>query len=74
MLKGKPALVVEVDAAEKDTPAVVRRRAQDERRAKAVEAIQSDAFVQDLCKTFGAKVDPELVQPVSESDGADSGN
>ncbi len=74
VFKGRPALVVEVDSPDKDTPAVVRRRTQDQRRAKAVEAIQSDAFVQDLCKTFGAKVDPELVQPVSESNGADSGS
>ncbi len=74
VLRGKPALVVEVDAPNEDTPAAVRKRAEENRRAKAVEAIQGDAFVQDLCNTFGAKVDPELVQPMPGSDGADSGD
>ncbi len=74
VFRGKPAVIVEIDTPEEDTPAMVRKRAEESRRAKAVEAIQGDAFVQDLCNTFGAKVDPELVQPVPGSKGADSGD
>ncbi|MDH3316229.1 MAG: DNA polymerase III subunit gamma/tau [Gammaproteobacteria bacterium] len=73
VLRGQPAVVIEVDTPDNDTPATVRKRAEENRRAKAVKAIQSDAFVQDLCKTFGAKVDPELVQPVPGSKGSDAG-
>jgi DNA polymerase-3 subunit gamma/tau len=72
VFRGKPVLVVEVDTPSVDTPAVVRKRVEEKRRAKAVEAIQGDAFVQDLCNTFGATVDPELVQPIPRSKGADS--
>jgi DNA polymerase-3 subunit gamma/tau len=71
-LPGRPAVVVEVEAADEDTPAVVRRRAEEKRRSEAVESIQSDAFVQDLCKTFGAEVDPDLVQPVPATAGKGS--
>ncbi len=72
VFRGKPVVIVEVDTPSADTPAVARKRAEEKRRAKAVEAIQGDAFVQDLCNTFGAKVDPELVQPMPGSKGADS--
>ncbi len=74
VFRGAPAIVVELDAPNEDTPAVVRKRSEEKRRAKAVQAIQSDAFVQDLCKTFGAEVDPEMVQPMPGSNGADAGN
>ncbi len=74
VLRGQPAVVIEVDTPDNDTPATVRKRAEENRRAKAVKAIQSDAFVQDLCKTFGAKVDPELVHPVPGSKGSDVGD
>ena len=74
VLRGKPAVIVEIEVPDQDTPAVVRKRAEEKRRSKAVEAIQGDAFVQDLCKTFGAKVDPDLVQPMpgTKGKGADS--
>lgn len=74
LLRGRPAVVVEVDTPTEDTPAAARKRAEENRRARAVEAIQGDAFVQDLCRTFGAEVDPELVQPMPGSKRADSGN
>ncbi len=74
VLRGQPAVVIEVDTPDNDTPAIVRKRAEENRRAKAVKTIQSDAFVQDLCKTFDAKVDPELVQPVPGSKGSDAGD
>jgi DNA polymerase-3 subunit gamma/tau len=68
-LQGKPAVIVEVETPGEDTPAAVRKRAEEMRRSKAVKAIQGDAFVQDLCKTFGAKVDPDLVQPMPATTG-----
>lgn len=71
--------VIEIDKSSAETPASIRRRADRTRMAQAVEAIQSDVVVQDLCKTFGTQVDPDLVQPVSDSgtdkvaqDGAES--
>lgn len=59
--------VIEIDKSSAETPASIRRRADRTRMAQAVEAIQSDVVVQDLCKTFGTQVDPDLVQPVSDS-------
>ena len=73
VLEGEPAVVVEVQSPRNDTPAAVRKRADEKRRAEAVEAIQGDAFVQDLCNTFGTKVDPDLVQPIPGSKGDRSG-
>ncbi|MDX1514067.1 MAG: DNA polymerase III subunit gamma/tau [Gammaproteobacteria bacterium] len=60
-------LKIEIEKASGDTPASIRKRKDETRLARAVEAIRSDAVVQDLCKTFGTEVDPDLVQPVSEA-------
>ena len=63
---GRLRVAVEIERPPEDTPAKLRKREDENRRAEAVEAIEGNAVVQDLCKTFGTKVDPELVQPVSE--------
>jgi len=59
-------VLVEIEKSSEETPASIRKREDQTRMAEAVEAIRSDVVVQDLCKTFGTRVDPELVQPVSE--------
>jgi DNA polymerase-3 subunit gamma/tau len=64
-------VAVEIESPPEDTPAMLRKREDENRRAEAVEAIEGNAVVQDLCKTFGTKVDPELVQPVSNPKGVD---
>ena len=69
---GRLKVVVEIERPPEDTPAKLRKREDENRRAEAVEAIEGNAVVQDLCKTFGTKVDPELVQPVSDPKGMDS--
>ena len=47
-----------------ETPAVKRERDETRRRQAAVRAIEGDPGVRALCETFGARVDPALVQPV----------
>jgi DNA polymerase-3 subunit gamma/tau len=61
-------LAIEIETLTEETPASLRRRKDRIKMAEAVEAIRSDLVVQDLCKTFGTQVDPDLVQPVSETD------
>jgi DNA polymerase-3 subunit gamma/tau len=65
VFRGRPRVTVEIDSPPEDTPAAIRKREDEIRRVEAVEAIEGNAVVQDLCKTFGTEVDPELVQPVS---------
>lgn len=61
-------VAIEVEKSRQETPASIRRRKDRTRLAEAVEAIRSDIVVQDLCKTFGTQIDPDMVQPVSETD------
>ncbi len=57
-------LVLEVGRPTAETPAQRRARALQARRQAAVEAIRSDETVQDLAERFGARIDPDLIEPL----------
>ena len=57
-------LDIALGAPDRETPAASRERDETRRRQAAVRAIEGDPGVRALCETFGARVDPALVQPV----------
>ena len=57
-------LDIALGAPDRETPAAKRERDETRRRQAAVRAIEGDPGVRALCETFGARVDPALVQPV----------
>ena len=59
-------LVLEVGRPAAETPARRRARAAAERRQAAVEAIRRDETVQALAERFGARIDPDLVEPLDD--------
>ena len=62
---GRPVkLVIELAETEGETPAERSRNEKRERQAKAVEAIEGDAFVRDVMDIFDASVDKSTIKPI----------
>lgn len=61
----KPVILnIRVAQAEAETPAQTEQREQQARQQAATQAIESDVNVQKILDTFGAKINPDSIQPV----------
>ena len=64
-------LVIQAEAAETDTPAMIQARTREERQREAESEMAADSLVKTMEERFGARLIPESVKPV-DNPGKDS--
>jgi len=64
-------LVIQAEAAETDTPAMIQARTREERQREAESEMAADPLVKTMEERFGARLIPESVKPV-DNPGKDS--
>ena len=60
-------LVIQAEAAETDTPAMIQARTREERQREAESEMAADPLVKTMEERFGARLIPESVKPVDST-------
>ena len=67
LLDADVKLVIEAEAAQIDTPAMMQARTREERQREAESELAADPLVKTMEKRFGARLVPESVKPVDST-------